>query len=159
MCQHCGCQAIAAIDELTREHDRLTDLIGHIRIALAGGDLAHARSICAGLASVLVPHTAVEELALFPALADEHGEHIDGLLEEHALLHRALAVVAADVNVRGGWSRQLLDALAVLRLHILKEQDGVFPAALAALSTEDWLELDRVRRAVERRQAPDALAG
>ena len=159
MCQYCGCQAITAIDELTREHERLTDLVGHIRIALAGGDLRLARTMCAELTTVLVPHTAVEELALFPALADEHGAHIAVLLEEHALLHKALAAVAADVNVKGGWSRQLLEALAVLKEHILKEQDGVFPAALAALSTDDWLELERVRRAADRRQEPDALAG
>ena len=31
-----------------------------------------------------------------------------------------------------------------LREHILKEQDGVFPAALANLNPEDWDALDTV---------------
>jgi hypothetical protein len=33
----------------------------------------------------------------------------------------------------------------VLREHIFKEQDGVFPAALATLSTADWEAADALR--------------
>lgn len=33
----------------------------------------------------------------------------------------------------------------MLREHILKEQDGVFPAALATLGTEEWEAVDKVR--------------
>ncbi len=33
----------------------------------------------------------------------------------------------------------------MLRDHILKEQDGVFPAALADLGTEDWEAVEAVR--------------
>jgi hemerythrin-like domain-containing protein len=35
--------------------------------------------------------------------------------------------------------------MAVLRDHILKEQDGVFPAALANLSTEEWEAVEAAR--------------
>jgi hypothetical protein len=31
-----------------------------------------------------------------------------------------------------------MDVLALLREHIFKEQDGVFPAALATLTNEQW---------------------
>ncbi|MFC9913361.1 hypothetical protein [Streptomyces sp. NPDC059862] len=46
------------------------------------------------------------------------------------------------------WPDRLMDAMdvmAVLRDHILKEQDGVFPAALANLSTEDWEAVEATR--------------
>jgi hypothetical protein len=33
----------------------------------------------------------------------------------------------------------------MLRQHILKEQDGVFPAALANLATSDWETIEKVR--------------
>jgi hypothetical protein len=33
----------------------------------------------------------------------------------------------------------------VLRQHILKEQDGVFPAALANLATSDWEAVEKLR--------------
>jgi hypothetical protein len=42
----------------------------------------------------------------------------------------------------------LLDTLEMLREHILKEQDGVFPAALAGLRNEDWQAVDAVRARV-----------
>jgi hypothetical protein len=40
MCEYCGCQAVAAINELTREHDLVVDLITEVRSALAARDLA-----------------------------------------------------------------------------------------------------------------------
>ena len=30
MCEYCGCQSLAAIDELTREHDVVVNLIGEV---------------------------------------------------------------------------------------------------------------------------------
>jgi hemerythrin-like domain-containing protein len=41
-----------------------------------------------------------------------------------------------------------MDIAELLREHILKEQDGVFPAALAALSPEEWDAVDAVRSRV-----------
>ncbi len=35
--------------------------------------------------------------------------------------------------------------MALLRDHIPKEQDGVFPAALANLSTEEWEAVEATR--------------
>ena len=43
------------------------------------------------------------------------------------------------------WPRQLMETLDLLRDHILKEQDGVFPAALTTLGGADWDSVDAVR--------------
>jgi hypothetical protein len=59
-----------------------------------------------------------------------------------------LAEAASGVPADPAWPDRLLDALAVLRAHILKEQDGVFPAALAFLSTEQWEAVEAVRARV-----------
>jgi hypothetical protein len=40
MREYCGCQALAAIDLLTREHDTVVNLIGEVRAAHATADLA-----------------------------------------------------------------------------------------------------------------------
>jgi hypothetical protein len=48
------------------------------------------------------------------------------------------------------WPARLLDTLRVLRDHILAEQDGVFPAALTRLATEDRAAIDAVRAASSR---------
>ena len=38
MCEYCGCQAVTAIDDLTREHDVVVNLIGEVRAARAATD-------------------------------------------------------------------------------------------------------------------------
>jgi len=53
--------------------------------------------------------------------------------------------VLAEHGEGPGWPDRLTGALAVLREHIFKEQDGVFPAALATLSTADWEAADAAR--------------
>ncbi|MGW6793747.1 hypothetical protein [Streptomyces chartreusis] len=42
----------------------------------------------------------------------------------------------------------MMEATALLRDHIPKEQDGVFPAALASLSTGEWEAVEAARAAV-----------
>jgi len=146
MCEHCGCQALQTIDELTREHDAALGYVRTAELAAAAGDLAGALAACAALDLLLVPHTAVEEEGVFPALAREYPAHVAGLVAEHRLVHGALAELAAGAD--DDWAQQLVDALAVLRTHIAKEQDGLFPASLTSLTTADWEQAEQVRRRV-----------
>jgi hypothetical protein len=76
MCEYCGTQALAAIDELTREHDHVVTLISRVRAAPATGDPAGMAAVARQIAVALGPHTAVEERGLFPPLAAEFGEHV-----------------------------------------------------------------------------------
>ena len=68
------------------------------------------------------------------------------LVDEHRIVHAALAEVATGVSA--AWAQRLGDALDVLRAHIAKEQDGLFPASLTSLTTADWEQAERVRRRV-----------
>lgn len=148
MCEYCGCQAIPAIAQLTAEHDRA---LGHVRdaeIATEHGDLPTARAACAALTALLAPHTVIEEQGLFPALCDEHPDHVETLLAEHDLIERTLGELSGVLLPEPGWADRLQEALSVLRAHIRKEQDGLFPAALTTLSARDWDEVDRVRTQV-----------
>lgn len=147
MCEYCGCQSLQTIDELTREHDAALDHVRSARAAAGAGDLAAAVAACVALELLLGPHTAVEEEAVFPALADEHPDHVATLVREHRLVHTALAEMSAAEG-DAGWEPRLLAALDVLRQHIAKEQDGLFPAALISLSTADWERAEDVRRRV-----------
>lgn len=148
MCEYCGCQALEAIATLTAEHD---EALNHVRAAeksLDAGDEVTAARACTDLLELLATHTAVEEQALFPALAEDFPEQIASLNREHELVEAALDEALTPLrNV--GWERRLADALHVLRLHILKEQDGVFPAALGILSPAQWDHLEAVRKAQE----------
>ncbi|MGI5158340.1 hemerythrin domain-containing protein [Microbispora sp. CA-102843] len=148
MCEYCGCQAVTVIGELTREHDLVVDLIGDARTAHTAGDTETMAVIARRIAEVLGPHTEVEEHGLFPALADEFPEQIAGLEAEHRRVEAVLGEAAGATPADPGWPLRLLDVLNLLRAHILKEQDGVFPAALTGLSTEEWEAVEAVRARV-----------
>ncbi|WP_433501217.1 hemerythrin domain-containing protein [Sphaerimonospora sp. CA-214678] len=145
MCEYCGCQALATIDELTREHDAVVDLIGDVRTADRHGDVRLMTELARRIEAVLEPHTEVEEHGLFPALAGDFPDQIAALEAEHRLVEEVLAEAAGGVPADPAWPGRLLEVLDLLRRHILKEQDGVFPAALAGLSTGDWEAIEAVR--------------
>lgn len=155
MCEYCGCQSVTAIGELTREHDEVVNLISHVRDAHRDGDTARMAELARRIGAVLEPHTEVEEHGLFPALADEFPEQLAALEDEHRRVEAVLAEAEGGTPSDLTWPDRLISMLDLLRLHILKEQDGVFPAALAALSTEQWEAVEAVRaRAGNRVEQP-----
>jgi hemerythrin-like domain-containing protein len=147
MCEYCGCQSIDVIAELTAEHDQLRGLSRDLDAATTAGDLLRASGIAARMRAVLGPHTAVEEDGLFPALAGDFPEQLVALRAEHRYIDETLRQLA-DGSPAPEWKEHTRAALLDLFEHILKEQDGVFPAALATLSPDDWQTAARVRHAV-----------
>ncbi|GAA1422431.1 hemerythrin domain-containing protein [Streptomyces thermospinosisporus] len=147
MCEYCGCQSLTSIDELTREHEEVVRLISHLRPAHAAGDVPAMARVARRIAAILAPHTRVEEQGLFPPLADEFPEQIAALQAEHRRIEAVLAEAAGEgaTPADPSWPDRLMEQMAVLRDHILKEQDGVFPAALALLGTEEWQAVADVR--------------
>lgn len=145
MCEYCGCQQIAAIAEFTREHDAVVTLVGQIRIALPGQRPDDVVTSCQQILAILAPHTVVEEEGLFPEMAAEFPDHIEVLCSEHREIEKVLGEAADDFPDDPTWPARLEGVLFLLREHILKEQDGVFPAALVALDTDQWEHVEAVR--------------
>ncbi|MEU9451539.1 hemerythrin domain-containing protein [Streptomyces sp. NPDC048277] len=145
MCEYCGCQAVESIGALTREHEEIVTLIGRIRDAWRDREIVRMAELARETASVLGPHTRVEEEGLFPALEGEFPEKIEALREEHRRIETVLAEANGPFLTDPGWPQRLITALGLLREHILKEQDGVFPAALALLDPEQWEAVEAVR--------------
>jgi len=148
MCDYCGCQALGTIEELTQEHDLVINLMGEVRAAHARADTAQMAELARQIAAMLGPHTQVEEQGLFPALTPEFPDHIAGLRAEHRRVEAALSEAAAGTPADPAWPARLAKTLALLRDHIFKEQDGVFPAALATLGAADWEAAEAVRSRV-----------
>lgn len=148
MCEYCGCQTLTAIATLTQEHDAVVNLIGDVRAAHSAGDVPGMAETARRIAAVLVPHTEVEEGGLFPALAGDFPDQIALLEAEHRRIEAVLGEAADGTPTDPTWPGRLLDALALLREHILKEQDGVFPAALTSLDPDQWDAVDAVRALV-----------
>jgi len=145
MCEYCGCRAVTAIAELTREHDLVVGMISHVRAASVAGDTERMAALARQITAVLVPHTEVEEHGLFPLLAGDFPGQVAVLEAEHRRIEAVLGAAEAGVPADPGWPARLIDILDLLREHILKEQDGVFPAALTSLGGADWDTVDAVR--------------
>jgi hemerythrin-like domain-containing protein len=148
MCQYCGCQQIESIGELTREHDAVVVAAGVVVRQVDAGDLGAAAATCRRIVELLRPHTSVEEGGLFPCLATDFPHHVHVLRAEHREIEAVLAESAHTVPLDPSWPARLLATLDVLREHILKEQDGLFPAALVALDTDQWERIDEIRARV-----------
>jgi hemerythrin-like domain-containing protein len=148
MCEYCGCQEIAVIAELTVEHDAVVSAIGTARRQLEDGELLALVDTCRRIADLLGPHTVVEEEGLFRAMADSFPEHVDALRSEHRQIEAVLSECVGGVPDDPSWTARLLPTFHLLREHILKEQDGVFPAALTSLSSTEWERIEGVRTRV-----------
>ena len=145
MCDYCGCQQIATIAELYSEHDAVVEHVGAIHSALAGERLEDVVSSCQQILAILAPHTVVEEDGLFLEMTDEFPDHIQVLRSEHREIEEVLGEAAGGFPDDPTWPNRLVGVLHLLREHILKEQDGVFPAALIALDPDQWERIEAVR--------------
>ncbi len=145
MCEYCGCQALAPIAELTGEHDLVLSLVCEIRAARDEGNAPRMAELAAQIAAVLGPHTQVEEHGLFPALAADFPDQMAILQAEHQQIAAVLGEASPGPPPDPAWPDRLMAAMALLRAHIHKEQDGVFPAALATLCPADWEAMESIR--------------
>lgn len=148
MCQNCGCLANTMIEELTREHDAVVGLIRSVGAQLVAGDLSGVAATCRAVSALLAPHVIVEEEGLFPELFREFPGRLETLTIEHRQIERVLEEAEYGVPADLSWPERVRDGLGILREHILKEQDGVFPAAIISLDTEQWETVERVRQRV-----------
>lgn len=148
MCEYCGCQALVPIAELTGEHDLVLSLACEARAARHEGNVSRMAELASQIAAVLGPHTQVEERGLFPALAADFPDQMAILEAEHQQIAAVLGEASSGPPEDPAWPDRLTVALALLRAHIHKEQDGVFPAALATLRLADWEAMENIRTQV-----------
>ncbi len=137
MCHYCGCREMPLIRDYIAEHERATNLGGDAVRAIERGDLELAQQLLAAMADELVSHWQGEENGLFRVMQRDNlfAEHIAPLVREHRELDGLLRTV--DVNDPGDQDR-IRVAVLDLHDHISKEEDGLFPASLTALSGGDW---------------------
>ncbi|MFD8686766.1 hemerythrin domain-containing protein [Streptomyces sp. NPDC059651] len=154
MCHYCGCREIPLIKEFIAEHESVTDLAGGALRALDSGDRDSAAELVARMERELRAHWQGEEQGLFEVMSGdaEYAGYIDALVREH----RELAAFLGRVDLgRSEDVVRLREAVDELYHHIAKEEDGLFPASLTALSGDEW---DRSMKAW-RRAHPDARGG
>lgn len=138
MCQYCGCREIPLLRDYIAEHERAMNHGGDAVRALDRGDYERARDLLAAMSDELRSHWRGEEHGLFAVMAvvdDLFAAHIALLVREHHELDALLDSV--DVHDAGDRDR-IRQAIENLYEHIVKEEDGLFPASLTALDGEHW---------------------
>ncbi len=134
MCSYCGCESVEVIGRFMAEHVEIINAAGDLRRATESGDPAPVNVAVARVRALLEPHAEAEESGLFAVLAEdpEFTEHVHGLCREHVALHQLLDGVA-------GGSHTLFPAFeTMLRAHIDREENGLFPAAAIAFAGLEW---------------------
>ena len=137
VCHYCGCRQIPLIRDYIAEHELVLDL-GDRALEEAGrGALDDAQATVAKMRAELLSHWQGEEEGVFALMrGDElYREHIDPLIAEHRELDALLArldLTRADDRVR------LREEVDELKVHISKEEDGIFPVTLVELSGPEW---------------------
>ncbi|GMA21367.1 hemerythrin domain-containing protein [Arsenicicoccus piscis] len=134
MCSYCGCRNLTLIGRYSDEHDECVNRLGDARRAVESGDQEAIRAAMVHLDELLRPHTHSEERGLFAVLRedDDFTDHVDSLCSEHRDLDEMLETIRdGDPSGFDAFERRL-------RVHIEREENGLFPAAAVSLDGEQW---------------------
>ena len=134
MCGYCGCESVDVIGRFMREHVDIINATGELRRSAAADDPVRVRAAATTLRGLLDPHTVAEETGLFAVLAEdlEFTDHVHGLCGEHLTLGGLLDRIEAGAHDLVPEFEQLL------RAHIDREENGLFPAAAIAFAGPEW---------------------
>ncbi len=147
MCSYCGCADLEVIGRFMAEHEHIVNHLGGLRRSLT--DEPRRRAAVEQLAAHLDPHVRAEEAGLFTVMARDElfTDHIGGLCDEHDELDDLLARIGrGQVGLFPRFE-------TLLREHIDREDNGLFPAAAIHLGGPEWAEVDTLTRS--RGGAPD----
>ena len=134
MCGYCGCESVDVIGRFMREHVDIINATGDLRRAAEADDPARVHAAATTLRGLLDPHTMAEETGLFAVLAEdlEFTDHVHGLCGEHLTLAQLLD------RIEAGSHDLFPDFEQLLRNHIDREENGLFPAAAIAFAGPEW---------------------
>lgn len=138
MCQYCGCRQMPLIRDYIAEHEQIVDAGNEALRAMARADGEAAGGSLALMQELLTSHWAGEEAGVFSVMSeieDSYAAYVDVLVHEH----RSLAAFLDGIDVSLAAHRERLGfEVRALAEHIEREEDGLFPASLTALSGSQW---------------------
>ncbi len=139
MCSYCGCRNIPMIAKLNAEHDAIVNSTYALQVALREQDVESAKTAGKILGELLHPHTQREQVGLFAEMKKDElfTEHIASLCAEHNELDAELELISAGDLTR------ITAMITLLNNHIDREENGLFPAALAYLDDSQWDTIQR----------------
>ena len=139
MCSYCGCENIEVVGRFMRDHTEIINASGVLRAACDAGSQDAIAAAAAEVARLFAPHSAAEEAGIFTVMAEdpEFTDYVTRLCSEHQQLdaHLATIVAAADDASRHAAYEEFEH---LLRGHIDREDNSLFPAAAVAFAGPEW---------------------
>lgn len=126
------------IRDYIEEHEQVVDVGDDALRALDRGDFERARVSLERMKEVLSRHWQGEEAGVFAVMSEADGsyaEYVDVLVGEHRSLAAFLEVFDVDLPAH---RERLRFEVGALHEHIGREEDGLFPASLTALTGDQW---------------------
>ena len=139
MCSYCGCENIEVVGRFMREHTEIINASGVLRAACDAGSQDAIAAAAAEVARLFAPHSAAEEAGIFTVMAEdpEFTDYVTRLCSEHEQLNAHLATIVAaadDANRHAAYE----EFAHLLRGHIDREDNSLFPAAAVAFAGPEW---------------------
>lgn len=133
-------------DRFSREHEVFVKQLESLRIAVRdGADVTSAIARVRTLAGPLLRHAENEEVLLFPDLVEILGGAAGGMVsvlrQEHAIIHRQVTALTGE-PAKAEFERVFTAFETLLRDHILKEEDVLFPLSAKLLGDERLEAMD-----------------
>jgi len=135
------------IELLTAQHQDVLAHLATVEATLTTADALNLADFVTYLENEVAGHFALEEHALFPALArhlsTDHGP-LAVMHAEHASFRQLLAGLAAAMRAGDGAAQQAhaAELIQLLRAHIAKEDHVLFPMAARLLSAAEHAEVN-----------------
>jgi hypothetical protein len=126
------------IRDFIEEHEQVADLGDEALRALEHADLVTASRCVTQMSEILTSHWQGEEAGIFAVMSEadvSYAEYVETLVGEHRALAAFLNVIDLDLPAH---RERLQFEISALREHIVREEDGLFPASLTALTGDQW---------------------
>lgn len=138
MCEYCGCRDIPLIGRLTNEHYEAVNLMGALRDAIAAGDADTVARAAKDMGDELFPHNDSEESGLFVELLKEEyfRPTVEELMDDHDRFREVVTAIGEGAVERYEEFEELL------RHHIDREENGLFPAVAVSLDGPAWERIE-----------------
>jgi len=133
-------------DRFSLEHELFGKQLESLRIAVQdGADVGSAIARVRTLAGPLLRHAENEEVLLFPELVEILGGAAGGMVsvlkQEHAVIHRQVSALTGE-PAKAEFDRVFKAFETLLRDHIAKEEDVLFPLSARLLGDERLEAMD-----------------
>jgi hemerythrin-like domain-containing protein len=129
---------------LLQDHHNIDERLNRLIAAVRADDREASQKRWAKVESMLLRHLDVEEMFIFPALAEEHAAEVERLRRDHAAIRRQLGEIGLSLELHTARCEAIESFCTALREHAERED------SLAYLFAERTLPVSVARSIADR---------